>query len=148
MAANYLADADINAAIGSELRVALFSDSGGTESTTERTRAIEIASAIVKAAVTKAGYSIGDTTTDDTVIAATLGQFLAIAYGRKGEKVPEQFYSVVNLAEEIKTGKVPLPSLALDTSAAVGGVDFSDTSSSSASSRHQVFALRTKLDVY
>ena len=36
MSADYLADADINAVIGSELRVSLFKDSSGTESTTER----------------------------------------------------------------------------------------------------------------
>lgn len=149
MAASYLTTADVDAVIS--VRTRLFEDTspgdGSGYSATFFTRAVELASAIVKSAAHSAGYtSLGDSTTDEQVIAATLGQFLVIAYNRKQQAVPPEFFEAVNLATGIRDGSVPLTSLTVSSRAAVGGVEFSDVSEST-SSRHQVMS-RAKLTTY
>ncbi len=146
MAAVYLTSADIDALVGTDVRTALFVDDTGN---THLARCIQLASAVIKSAAHRAGYTgLGDTTTDEQVIAATLGQFLVLMYNRKQQRVPPEFFEVVNMATEIREGRLPLLGLtASTTSAAAGGAAFSETNSSVSGARYNPLS-RERLDVY
>lgn len=118
----------------------------GTYDSTHLTQQIASASELIKSAAKNAGYSLGDTTDDETVKLATFGQLLMTLYGRKGESPPETFATAVNLAAAIAGGTWPLGSTP-NARDAVGGVSFSDTTSTLSTSRHPVMS-RRKLDVY
>ena len=97
----------IDAHIKSDVRTALFTDSGAYSSTAIA-QVIVTASERVKLAGEQAGYSMGSTSTDEMVKQATLGQFIALAYGRNGLPIPEQFYTEIRLADLIRDGKIKL----------------------------------------
>lgn len=136
----------IDQRMSDDVRQALFDDGSGYQSS-YLTALIEDADAVVDAALANAGYSTGLVTPPQLVKLASFGQFLAQAYGRKGLKVPDQFLTFVNLAEGIRSGAVPVPSMTPTARDAVGGVSFSESSSTITSARPQVFS-RAKLDVY
>lgn len=142
MASLYLSVADVDAAIGSTRRQNLFATETGTYLTADYTRVVQYSSALVKAAAQNAGYSLGDTTTDDVVVTASLGQFLKMAYGRKGGEVPDQWDSAVALLEAIRTGAVPIPSLTPSTRDGSGGSVFTESSTSITNSSRQIFSRR------
>ncbi len=107
--------------IKAEVLTGLFTDAGVYVSAAV-TQVITTASERVKLAGEQAGYSMSSTTTTDEMIKqATLGQFLAMAYGRNGLPVPEQFYTEVRLADAIRTGTVKLTGTA-SAAMAVGGI--------------------------
>ena len=140
MAANYIANADINGLIGTARRELLFTEPGGSYSATEQTRCVEIASAIVKSNAHNAGYTgLGDTTTNDQIVALSLRLFLELAYARKGEKVPEGLVTNFPTLDDLRTGKLGLTGLAPAERDAVGGSYFSESSTSVTDASVQVF---------
>lgn len=147
MSAAYITAVDVDAFIGQATRSALFNDGNGFTTSTFL-KVVYNASSLVKAAAHAAGYtSLGDTTTNDTIKTATLGQFLVMAYNRKQQRVPAEFYEQINLTSEIREGRVPIPGMSPSTQDAVGGVSFSETSTSVSGARYNVFS-RGRLDVY
>lgn len=146
MAAAYIDATYIHAFISQGRLEDLFTDPGGSYTASYLTQQISASSELIKSAAKNAGYTLGDTTTDENVKLATFGQLLMMAYGRKGEAVPEQFATAVNLAAAIRSGDWPLTSTP-NARDAVGGVKFSETTSTVSGSRHPVFN-RIKLDVY
>lgn len=150
MAASYITAGYIDAFIGTVARQEFFDDGSGYDATaaTNFNLLIQAASGVVKAAAHNAGYtSLGDTTTDPDVQRATLGQWMAFAYNRKQQRVPGEFFELVNLTTEIREGRTPLTSLSPDTDDAVGGSTFSETLSTLSGSMHQVLS-RSKLEGY
>lgn|SRR5574343_386117 len=148
MAANYITSADVDAMIGSGRRQALFTDPGGSYSSANFVRVCELASAVVRAAAHEAGYtSLGESTTNDQVILAALGQFLMMSYGRKGEAVPDQFAAAVHLAEAIRSGNVPIVGISPSTGTAIGGSSFTESDADVDGARVQLFS-RDEQDVY
>lgn len=149
MAAIYIDSTYVDGYLGTDRRQALFNDGSGYVST-YFDQLVLSASDLVKAAALNAGYTLGDTTTSQTVKTATFGAFLMLAYGRKDQPVPEQYATTVNLIEAIRTGAVPLPGVEPDGATAIGGADFTETSTSISSadgSRPQVFS-RSNQDLY
>ena len=146
MAAAYIDATYIHAFISQGRLEDLFTDPGGSYTASYLTQQINSASELIKSAAKNAGYTLGDTTTDENVKLATFGQLLMTAYGRKGEGVPEQFATAVNLAAAIASGDWPLTTTPKARDA-VGGNEFSETTSTVSTSRHPVFS-RVKLDVY
>lgn len=139
MAAAFIDATFVDRHLGQDVRLALFDDGAGYESAT-LTALINTASAILKAALQNAGYSAGDTTSSDLIRIATFGQFVLMAYGRKGLKVPEQFATSVALAEGIRSGAVPVPDTAPSTRDGVGGVLFTDSSATTSTGKPAIFS--------
>ena len=144
--AAYITATDINAAVTSAVRVALFSDDVADAFLDD---VIEKASALVKSAAHRAGYtSLGDTTTSQDIKMATLGQFLAVAYNRQQQELPAAFFEHFNMLERIRTGALPLTDLTVNTgSAYAGGAKFSESNSSVTGARYNPFG-RQKLTGY
>lgn len=147
MAASYVATADVDALIGSERRQALWSNESEVYQSAEYERAVELASEKVRIACKAAGYTLGDSTTDDSVKLATVGQLLLMGYGRKGERVPDQFAAEVSLMEAIRLGHVHLSSTAADGFDGVGGSKFSESRTSITTSAPRIFS-RKEQDYY
>ncbi len=147
MPATYIDTDDVDAVLDSDTRQDLFTPVGGAYTASYFDRSVQLASELVKAAASNAGYTLGDTTTNETVKLATLGQLLGFAYARRQLELPAQFWGLINLSEAIRTGDVPLVGLTPSESAAVGGSGFSTTDSTVTGSREQVFS-RSELDVY
>lgn len=139
MSAAYIDTTFVDRHIGQDARLALFDDGAGYEAAT-LTALINTASAILKAALQNAGYSPGDSTTSDLVKIATFGQFVLMAYGRKGLKVPDQFATSVALAEGIRSGAVPVPDTDPSTRDGVGGVLFTDSSDTTSTGKPAIFS--------
>ena len=128
MAAAYLSTDDVDALIGADVRQALFTTPSVAYSSTHFTRVNQMASAIVKSAAKNAGYTLGDTTTDDVVVTATLAEFIKMApANRKGIAVGKAFVDQYGgTMEAIRSGQLPLGS-GPDTVQGVGGSTFSET---------------------
>lgn len=131
MVAAYLATADVDAAIGATERQVLFSDNetvagyNGTYFTALNNRASELAKSMAE----NAGYSPGDSTTDERLKAAALGLLLLEAYSRKlgaeagKRRVAEHLLMAVDM---LRDGRLRLGTpTARD---AVGGAVFSGSS--------------------
>lgn len=131
MSAAYI-DADyIDAFIGADTRTAIFTTPTAAYSAAQLTTVIQSASADVKMAAKNAGYTLGDTTTDDIVKKATLVQFLRTVNTRKGVSVGEDFIKLWgDYLGGIYRGEIPLDGTP-DTSSAVGGAKFSENATSS-----------------
>lgn len=145
----YLATSDVDALIGANERQALFSDDNTVAgySVTYFTSLNEKASAVIQSAAKNAGYTLGATTTDDLVKLCTLGQIIAMAYGRKGLLVPSQWQYIVDMRTDLINGNLPL-SMSPDAADAVGGLQWSDqTSTTGNGGRVQIFS-RLKLQGY
>lgn len=140
MAAAYIDTTYVDTFIGSDVRQALFTEVGSTYSSSAFTQVVNAASQVVKMAAKNAGYSLGDTTTDQTVMLATMVEFLKMAPGaRKGfpiaEKLVEEYGGTM---EAIRSGNLPLDQ---DPSAqnAVGGIVFTNSDETDPTARSAVF---------
>ncbi len=103
------------------------------------------ARAEVQAAAQVAGYSIGNTSTNDMVQWLAMGQWFVFAGAqKKGLEPTESIQRALDSLELVRTGKKPIPGLSADTEDGVGGTKFSDTSETSTSARVQYFS-RAKL---
>lgn len=147
MATSYITTTEVDGLIGSARRQALFTPQGGSYDSTRFAYVAQLASVAVRIAAKGAGYTLGDTSTNETVQMAALGQFLLIAYGQKGEKVPEQFAAIVNLTEAIRVGQVKIVGLAPDAYEGVGGAKFTESATSITSSAPRIFS-RKEQDLY
>ena len=100
------------------------------------------------AALENAGYTtdITSSTAPELVKSATLGALLPQLYAREGIKVPDQFAIHMNIFDRIYQGIMPIPELTPTARDAVGGVKFTDSSTTSTSGRPPVF--RGLKDVY
>ena len=114
----------IDSFISQELRSELFSDVSGTPSVTTL---IDAAQSIVEEALRHTGYDVPATANNDLKL-ATLGQFVALAFGRptKNIPVPESVERFVGLAELIRTGQFQPKGLTPDQLGAHGGVQFTE----------------------
>ena len=151
MAAAYLATADVDAAIGATERQVLLSDTEavGGYSATYFTAINNRASELAKAMAEKAGYSPGDTTTDQRLIAATLGLFLVEAYSRKqgGEEGRKRVAPHLLMAvDDLRSGKLKLTSTPT-TLGAAGGAQFSESDRTATTNWAPVFS-RERLGKY
>ena len=149
MAACYISSSDVDAFIGIVRRQALFNDQVSVGYVDNNfIRITQMASAVVKSAAHNAGYtSLADSSDDDDVKLATIGQFLLMAYGRKGEAVPEQFASAINMAEAIRKGDLELTGLTVNARDAVGGNKWTESSTSITNAAIQIFS-RAQQNVY
>ena len=138
MSAAYITQTFIDNHIGADVRAALFDDGFGFQVAIQ-TALINTASAIIKAAAQNAGYDPGDSTTNDLIMIATFGVFLQLAHGRKGLPVPEQFAAAITLADGIRNGQIPLPDTDPDTLGGVGGIKFTDSSSTTSTGKPPIF---------
>lgn len=147
MAASYIATTDVDAVIGTKERQKLFTDdeAGSAYDSTEYDRVVELASELIKVAGKHAGYTLGDSSTDQSVKLATIGAFLPMAYGRKGLAVPAPLVWMTNLAEAIRRGEYPLTGTSPDTDHARGGSQFTESSATVTGSRPSVYNGTTPL---
>jgi hypothetical protein len=130
-AATYITTADVDAQIGTAERQALFTDdaAGSSYDSTEFDRVVELASAACRVAGKHAGYTLGTSSTDDSVKLVTLGAFLTMAYGRKGQSVPVALTWLTNLLEGLRLGEYPLTETDPDPDHARGGNQFTESTS-------------------
>lgn len=150
MPAAYIDSDDVDAAITAAVRAALFADDSdsGAGAGTFFTDLIQKASERVKQACHRAGYtSLGNTTTSQQVQRMALAAFLALAYNRQQQQLPEAFYEDFNDIERVRTGQLPITDLTSVNNAGVGGHKFSETNSSVSGARFNIFA-RAKLKGY
>lgn len=124
--AAYIDSDYIDAFIGSDEREGLFTDNG-TYTASYETQVITSASERVLAAANAAGYSLGSTTTNELVKQATFGQFIVLAYGRKGLTPPERYTTEILMADNIRLGRIIITSSSPDNLQAVGAADFTSS---------------------
>lgn len=132
MTVRYITTTDVAAIMGTDVLAGLFTDNG-TLSTAARDRAMELASTLARASAKNAGYDTGeqnDGTGAEMVKALALSAFVQMAYGRKQQTPPEATMSIIGaLIEAARTGDLPIPELAPSAEGAVGGVRFTDSTS-------------------
>lgn len=137
---------DLNSILKAEVRLALFSDDEALEAVL-----LAKAESAVAAALVNSGYPVPASAADtpELVKLAVLEEFVLKAYGRNGLPVPPGLVTeyqdgngqtIVGTKSAIISGAAPIPDLVPTARDAVGGVTFSDTSSSSTSSRAPVFS--------
>lgn len=106
-----------------------------------QTQLIASASSLVASVLENAGYSssLTNASAPDIVKSATLGALLPMLYGRKGISVPEQFFIHMNALNGIRTGDLPITGMTPTARDAVGGVKFTDSSSTSTTGKPRIF---------
>lgn len=129
MAAAYISETEIAAQITQAKFDGLFSDDSGD---IFRDQLIEQASERVRSAAKRAGHALGDTTTDQNVVYATMGVFLLLAYGRRDEQLPERFSDMLRTVDKIERGEIALDG-APNTTSAIGGAVFSESNEDTSS---------------
>lgn len=106
---------------------------------------IEMASALVDSALLNAGYTPPETTKADPTEAvsllkmATIGAVVDLLWGRKGLDAPKGLNVFGATFNELYAGNLKIPGMDPSASGGVGGVDFSDSSNTSADGRPQIF---------
>lgn len=130
----YITTADVDAVMGSDVLGALFTDASVLD-TAARDRALELASTLARASAQNAGYDLGDQS-DGTGVemakALALSAFVQLAYGRKQQTPPEATMAIIGaLIEAARVGDLPIPDMTPDARGAVGGVRFTDSTSTS-----------------
>lgn len=147
MAAALIDTDDVDAVIGTDVRQKLFTDEAdsGVYSSTKFTRVVNLASAMANAALSNAGYPVGDSTTNDMVKLLALSIAVRMAYARKQQEPPADVLSLLGgLPEGVRAGDVPVPGLSPDAQDAVGGVKFTGSSTSVTGDKPPIFKdLRT-----
>lgn len=116
----------IDAFLGAEVRAELFSDTTTTAGAV--TTLINSAQAVVEAALRHVGYTPPTTANEDLKL-ATLGQFVALAYGRpsKNLPIPESMDRFVQMAVDIREGDLQPEGLTPDQQGARGGAKFTQS---------------------
>lgn len=131
MSATYITATYIDSFVGADVRAALFTDSAGDYSPTILGVQINAASALIKAYAKNSGYDLGDTTTDDSVMLATLGALMRVAYSRpdKNVAIPEGFgeHPATLAYLGILSGDMPILSATPNVGAEVGGFQFTES---------------------
>lgn len=129
----------VDLAVGTATRVAL------SPSTSAFVIHEGMARAAVNASAQVAGYSLGNTSTNDMVRLLTLSQWFHFAGGfRRGIDPPPVVREYFDKLTELREGKWPLPGLTPSTEDGIGGVQFSASTATATSGRVQHFS-RSKL---
>lgn len=152
MANQYLDTAYVDAYLGANVRGALFTDEGGSYSSTNFNTVAKAATSIVETAVRNSGYTppTATVTTCSTVAEyvrlATFGAFVDLAYNRSEHnlQLPQDWdnHPAKQAYRAIIDGDANLD-LTLTVSGAIGGFAFSETSddvSSVDNGRHHTFS--------
>jgi hypothetical protein len=135
----FLTSGYVDLAVGTSTRVAL------SPTTSAFVIHEGMARAAVQASAQVAGYSLGNTSTNDMVRLLTLSQWFHFAGGfRRGIDPPPVVREYFDKLTELREGKWPLPGLTPSTEDGIGGVQSSSTNESDAEARVQYFS-RTKL---
>lgn len=106
------------------------------------------ARAAVQASAQVAGYSIGNTSTNDMVRLLALSQWFYFAGGfSKGIEPPPIVKEYMGKLEEVRAGNYPIPGLSPSTEDGISGTQFSSTDENDAEGRIQFFS-RSKLSTW
>ena len=128
MAVSFLTTDDVDAVIGEDVRIALFSETG-TYSSDKFDRLSELSSTFARSAMLSAGYRVNDNgDVDDMTKNVTLAVLVRLAYGRRQQEPPPDIIAILTpMANMIISGDLPLPDRAPSIEGAVGGHAWSDT---------------------
>ena len=120
-------DADyVDYLLTEDVRVSVFTDNG-TYNTAAFNQLVTLASERVLQAAAAAGFSLGQTTTNEMVRSATYGQLLLMMDGRRGFRLDDQMWNHINVIEDIRTGKIPLTGESTDEETTVGAASFTSS---------------------
>jgi len=144
MPTNYLDTDDFDALVDGRTRLVLFDDTAAEDGTgyssTLFDRACQFASIRARAAMERAGYSPGASTTEDGVKMVALAAVVAFAYGRKSLSVPTATQEILaGLLEDVGVGDVPIPGIEPSADQGIGGVETTSRSTTSTSGRPSIF---------
>lgn len=138
----YLTSGYVDLAVGTQLRSALAPSTAAFLIFEGQARAA------VQAAAQVAGYSIGNTSTNDMVRLLALSQWFYFAGGfRRGIEPPPIVKEYFDRLEQVRKGEYPIPGLTQSTEDGISGSQFSSTDETSTTSRPQFFS-RTKLTTW
>lgn len=138
----YLTAGYLDLIIGTATRTALAANTAAVSAFEK------LARAEVQAAAQVAGYSIGNTSTNDMVQWLTAAEWFRLAGGlKKGIVVPDAVQVALEDLKLVREGKKPIPGLTPSTEDGIGGTKFSDTSETSSSARVQYFS-RSKMTTW
>lgn len=141
----YLDQDSIDNRFGATLRAALCPAAADVTATIAQAEA-EVESALRQggygAAVPSSTYSaIGNV--PKQILEAAAGVWWRVAHGRQGISLPvptpEPAASLIGLVDRIRTGELAVEGVAVDTARAVGGVLFTDSTSTASTARPQIF---------
>jgi hypothetical protein len=117
---------------------------GALAGTTALSQFIAQASALVDTGLVNAGYDI-PATANDTVKLCTLGALLPLLHGAKGLQIPPDLKEhVVGMWTALASGTIQIPGMTPTARTAVGGVSWSDTSTTSTDGRPSIFTGRLR----
>ena len=137
MPVSYVTADDFDSICGE--RQLLWTD-GGSYSSAAFSRAAELASAIARSVAVNAGHDPADGSADDMVRMTALAVLIRIGYARKQRDIPPDLLDLFGpIPEAVRTGDLPLPDSSVDEFDAVGGVKFTDSSSTSSAGKPPVF---------
>ena len=137
----YLTIGYVNVALGTATRSALANTAGFALYE-------KMARAEVQSAAQVAGYSLGNTSTNDMIQWLTLGQWYLFAGGLKKGLQPSEFVQrSIETLELVRKGEKPIPGVTPSTEDGIGGTQFSSTSEDDADGRIQHFS-RTKMSTW
>lgn len=144
MITNYLDTDDFDALVDGRVRLVLFDDTaaedGNGYSPALFTRTCQIASIRARAAMERAGYDPGASTTEDGVKMVALAALVALAYGRKGREVPLSTQEILaGILADVGVGDVPIPGLSPSADQGIGGVETTSQSTTSTSGKPSIF---------
>jgi len=116
----FVTSGEVDLIIGTGTREALMP-------TTQVFEALEVkARALVRSAAKPAGYTLGDTTDDELIKLATIGQLYMLAGGlRKGIEPPAAVKEAISILDQLREGKLPPPDLDPSPRDGIGGTLFS-----------------------
>jgi hypothetical protein len=138
----YLSTGYVDAALGTATRIAIAPTTAGFVIFEGQARAA------VQAAAQVAGYSLGNTSTNDMVRLLALSQFFYFAGSfRKGIEPPpivKEWFAKLDL---VRTGEYPIPGLSPSTEDGIAGSQFSSTAEDDSEGRVQYFS-RSKLSTW
>lgn len=138
----FITSAYVDLALGTATRIALAPTTAGFIVFEGMARAE------VQAAAQVAGYSIGNTSSNDMVKLLAVGQFFLAAGGlKKGLPPSEYIQRAIADLDLVRTGKKPIPGLSPSTEDGIGGTQFSSSSDDDTDGRVQHFS-RAKLSTW
>lgn len=80
-------------------------------------------------AIPETVYASNSANCPDEIRLAALGSFLELAYGANDLELPEAYRAYVLKVEELKAGKLEIANVTRNVARAVGGVSFTDSTS-------------------
>ena len=122
----FFTSGDVEAAITTDTRVGLVGTA--TTSASAFAKLERWARSDVQAALQVAGYTVGDTTDNDTVQRLAIARWCMLAFGsRKGLEIPATIRDDLYRLDKVRTGDYPIPGLTADSEDGIGGAKFSST---------------------